>query len=160
EQKAALLREQQAELLKLPKTGMVVVSDLVPDVKNIHPPYKREVASRLADIALAEVYGKKLQDYKSPVYKSHTVKGNQVIVDFDYVNNGLMVKGNRVKELFIAGDDNVYKVADARIEGNKLVVYNATIKNPKSVKFSFSDVAIGNLFSKSGLPVAPFRIEL
>src|SRR5690606_26315203 len=160
EQKAALLREQQAELLKLPKTGMVVVSDLVPDVKNIHPPYKREVASRLADIALAEVYGKKLQDYKSPVYKSHTVKGNQVIVEFDHVNGGLMMKGNDVKELFIAGDDHIYKVAEVKIDGNKLIVSNPTIKNPKSVKFSFSDIAIGNLFSKSGLPVAPFRIKI
>jgi len=160
EQKASLLREQQTALLKLPKTAMVVVSDLVPDIKNIHPPYKKEVANRLANIALAEVYGKKLQDYKSPVYKSHTVKGNEVVVEFDYVSNGLMMQGNTIKELFVAGADNVYKVADARIEGNKLVVYNATIKNPKSVKFSFSDVAIGNLFSKSGLPVAPFRIEL
>src|SRR5690606_34979575 len=116
EQKASLLREQQAALLKLPKTAMVVVSDLVPDVKNIHPPYKKEVANRLANIALTEVYGKKLQDYKSPVYKSHSVKGNEVIVEFDYVSNGLMMQGNTIKELFVAGADNVYKVADARIE--------------------------------------------
>ena len=160
EQKASLLREQQAELLKLPKTAMVVVSDLVPDVKNIHPPYKREVADRLANIALAEVYGKKLEDYKSPVYKSHTVKGNEVIVQFDNVSNGLMVKGDAVKELFLAGDDNVYKAAEAKIDGNKLIISNPTIKKPKAVIFSFSDVAISNLFSKSGLPVAPFRIEL
>ncbi len=160
EQKAALLREQQTELLKLPKTGMVVVSDLVPEVKNIHPPYKREVANRLANIALADVYGEKLQDYRSPVYKSHTVKGNEVIVEFDYVSGGVAVKGNAVRELFIAGEDLVYKVADAKIEGNKLIVSNPTIKNPKSVKFSFSDIAISNLFSKSGLPVAPFRIKI
>lgn len=160
EQKAALLREQQAILLKQPKTGMVVVSDLVPDVKNIHPPYKREVANRLADIALVEVYGKKKQDYKSPVYRSHTVRGNEVIVEFDYVENGLMVKGNTIKELFIAGEDNVYKVADAKIEGNKLIISNATVEKPRSVTFSFSDVAIGNLFNKKGLPVAPFRIEI
>ncbi len=160
EQKAALLREQQAQLLKLSKTGMVVVSDLVPDVKNIHPIYKKEVANRLANIALAEVYDKKFMDYKSPVYKSHTVKGNQVIVEFDNLSNGLMMKGNTVQELFIAGDDHVYKAADAKIDGNKLIVYNSKIKKPKTVRFSFSDIAISNLFSKSGLPVAPFQIEL
>ncbi|GEM_PF-41981 len=158
-QRGALLREQQAELLTLHKTGMVVVSDLTNDVKNIHPIYKREVANRLANIALAEVYGKNLQDYKSPVYKSHTIKGGQVIVEFDHVNNGLMIKGNKVTELFIAGEDGIIKEANAKIEGNKLIVSHPAVKNPKSVLFSFSDTAISNLFSKSGLPVAPFRIE-
>ena len=34
---AALLREQQEAVLALPKTGMVVVGDLVNDITDIHP---------------------------------------------------------------------------------------------------------------------------
>lgn len=159
EQKAALLREQQMNLLDQQKTGMVVVSDLVPDVKNIHPPLKREVADRLANIALAEVYGQALKDYKSPVYKTHKIKGNEVIVEFDYVENGLLIKdGNSVKELYIAGENKIFQQADSRIEGNKLIISSKYIAHPKSVLFSFSDIAVSNLYSKSGLPVAPFRI--
>lgn len=160
EQRAALLREQQVDLLQLPKTGMVVASDLVPDISNIHPPYKRAVANRLADLALAETYGHTLRDYKSPVYKSHTVKGNQIIVEFDYVEGGLMIKGNEIGELSIAGADGVYSPATGKIDGNKLIISSKSVKEPKSVLFSFTDTGIGNLFTKTGLPVAPFRISL
>lgn len=71
EQKGALLREQQVKTLRLPKTGMAVITDLVPDITNIHPAKKKDVAARLAEMALVEVYSKQAVDYKSPIYKSH-----------------------------------------------------------------------------------------
>jgi sialate O-acetylesterase len=47
-----VIREQQVKMLEIPKTGMVVISDHVEDVKDIHPRYKRPVGERLADYAL------------------------------------------------------------------------------------------------------------
>jgi len=161
EQKGALLREQQESLLTLPNTGMVVVSDLVPDVTDIHPSYKREVANRLANIALAEKYNQHMKDYKSPVYRSHTVRDNEIIIEFYNVLDGLIIKdGKSIKELVVAGEDNLYKIVDARVDDNKLIVSTKNIRNPKSLLFSFSDTGISNLFTKTGLPVAPFRISI
>ena len=57
EQKAFLLREQQVKAMDIPNTGMVVISDLVDDVKDIHPLNKQDVGKRLANWALAETYG-------------------------------------------------------------------------------------------------------
>src|SRR5690606_27778406 len=70
---AALLREQQAiTAATLPNTGMVVVSDLVDNINDIHPTQKREVGNRLAAIALNEHYGARNdQDYRSPMYKGY-----------------------------------------------------------------------------------------
>src|SRR5690606_33680436 len=82
---AAMLREQQVKTLRLPKTAMAVITDLVPDITNIHPTKKKDVAVRLSEIALVEVYGKKAVDYKSPIYKSHKVVGNKIIIEFDYL---------------------------------------------------------------------------
>jgi sialate O-acetylesterase len=158
EQKAALLREQQEMHLKLPKTGMVVVSDLVPDVKDIHPPYKREVANRLADIALSDVYGRNLVDKKSPLVKNHEIKNGQVIISFEHASKGLKIKGDSVRELYIAGEDLQYKEAKFTISGNKLTVFHPDIKKPVYVKYNFTDSGIANLFNTNDLPVAPFRV--
>ena len=57
--RAPLIREMQMQTMDVPKTGMVVVSDLVDDVKNIHPRDKQDVGKRLASWALGETYNEK-----------------------------------------------------------------------------------------------------
>lgn len=159
EQKGALLREQQVQTLKLPKTAMAVVTDLVPDVKDIHPTKKREVAERLAQLALVEVYGKQMADYKSPVYKNHQIAGNRIIVEFDYLQGKLEVKGKKITDLFIADESRNFVPADYKIEKNRLVVYSSKVKKPVAVRFGFTDVSMPNLFNSNGLPVSPFRTD-
>ena len=75
---------------RCPKTGMVVISDLVDDVTNIHPAYKKGVGDRLAGWALGEVYGKKDHKYRHATFRSAEFKRNQVIVAFDYAEGGLV----------------------------------------------------------------------
>lgn len=160
EQRGALLREQQMKtLLNVPKTGMVVVTDLVPDVTNIHPTQKKEVARRLSELALIETYGKKSDDYKSPVYKSHLVQGDKIIIEFDYLKSSLKVNGPHIIDLLIADESQKFIPADYKISGNKLLVYNKAVKNPVAVRYGFSDVSMSNLFNSKGLPVSPFRTD-
>jgi sialate O-acetylesterase len=45
------------------------------------------------------------------------------------------------------------------LENDKLVVWNKKVKEPVYVRYAFSNTAIGNLFSKEGLPVVPFRTD-
>ncbi|RZK76035.1 MAG: sialate O-acetylesterase, partial [Pedobacter sp.] len=116
EQKGALLREQQTKTLSLPNTGMVVTTDLVPDITNIHPTKKKDVAARLAEMALVEVYSKKATDYKSPVYKSHKVAGNKIVIDFDYLAGKLQVNGKTITDLYIADKSRNFVPAEFRIE--------------------------------------------
>ncbi|MFD1628251.1 sialate O-acetylesterase [Pseudopedobacter beijingensis] len=159
EQRGALLREQQTQTLSLPKTGMVVVTDLVPDIKDIHPTRKKDVAQRLASIALTEVYHKDAVDYKSPVYKIHKVEGNKIVIDFDYVQGKLQVKGKEITDLFIADDSKNFVPASYKIDKNKLVVFNKDVKKPVAVRFGFTDISIPNLYNDKGLPVSPFRTD-
>jgi sialate O-acetylesterase len=63
------LWEAQVATLKLPHTGMVVTTDLVDDINDIHPRNKKDVGNRLALWALAKVYGKKGIVYSGPLYK-------------------------------------------------------------------------------------------
>ena len=158
---AALLREQQEKTSStLPNSGMVVVSDLVDNVKDIHPVQKRAVADRLAALALQEHYKFPAQkDYRSPTYKSHYVKGNQVEISFDHLDGKLQVKGDQVRELYIAGADQIFHPAKGVLRGDKLIVSAAEVQDPKAVRFSFSEAGMANLFNSKGLPVAPFRTD-
>ena len=155
----ALLRESQTSCLTIPKTGMAVSPDLVDDLKNIHPINKIDVAARLANIALAETYGKSGLAYKSPMYKGMKNEKDKIIISFENADNGLVSKDKTIAEIFIAGADKQFQPAMAKIDGSTLIVWNKSIKNPVAVRFGFSNSAIPNLFSKEGLPVNLFRTD-
>lgn len=153
-----VLREQQTKVLALNNTGMVVTTDITADITNIHPPDKLDVGYRLAGLALAETYRQNISGYKSPTYKSITIENNKAIIDFNDAGKGLMVKGDKVHELYITRKDSIFYIADAKIENNKLIV-SKNVNAPIAVRYEFSNAGIGNLFSAEGLPVAPFRTD-
>ncbi len=155
----ALLREQQARSMGQDHTGMVVISDLVDDTTDIHPKNKHDVGLRLANWALGDWYHRDGAPYRSPLYKSSEVKGDKMLLQFDNEPNGLVVKGDLVKTLTIAGEDKLFYPARAIMEGGRLIVSARAVKKPVAVRYQFSNAGIGNLFSKEGLPVAPFRTD-
>ncbi|MEP7142656.1 MAG: sialate O-acetylesterase [Ferruginibacter sp.] len=156
---SALLREAQVKTLAISNTGMIVIHDLVDNIKDIHPQKKKEVGLRLANYALAEVYGKKDLPYKSPLYKSMAIKKDRVIISFDNADKGLMSKGDTITGFYIAGEDKIFIPASAKIEGNTIVVWSKNVKMPVAVRFGFTNDAMPNLFSKEGLPVGIFRTD-
>jgi sialate O-acetylesterase len=155
----ALLQEAQTKTLSVPKTGMVVTHDLVTDLNDIHPKDKKDVGLRLANYALAEVYGKKDIAYKSPVYKSMNIEKNKIRVHFDNADKGLITKNGSPTDFYIAGEDKIFKPATAKIDGNSVVVWNKEIKNPVAVRFGFTNIAMPNLFNQEGLPANTFRTD-
>ncbi len=155
----ALQRETMTNCLSIPKTGMAVISDLVDDIKNIHPVNKIDVSARLANIALAETYGKSGLNYKFPIYKGMKNEKDKIRIFFDHADNGLMIKDKTITEVYISGEDRKFQPAMAKIDGSTLVVWNKTIKAPVAVRFGFTNTAIPNLFSKEGLPVNLFRTD-
>ncbi|MGC4036549.1 MAG: sialate O-acetylesterase [Chitinophagaceae bacterium] len=155
----SLIREQQAKTLQHSGVGMAVVTDLVDDTTDIHPKNKHEVGYRLAGWALAETYHKQGLNYKSPFYKSIEINKDKAVISFDNVPNGLIAKDKKINALIIAGADKVFYPAEGKIEGNKLIVWSKSVKTPVAVRFSFTNAAVGNIFSKEGLPVCPFRTD-
>lgn len=155
----ALQRETQTRCLSIPKTGMVVISDLVDDIKNIHPVNKIDVSARLANLALVKSYDKSGLNYKFPMYKGMKNEKDKIRIEFKNAENGLMAKDKSITEIYIAGEDRRFQPALAKIDGNTLIVWNKSIKSPVSVRFGFTNTAIPNLFSKEGLPVNLFRTD-
>jgi len=156
---SAILREQQTKAMTYPNVGMVVITDLVDDIKNIHPKDKHDVGYRLADWALSETYHNGNIAYKNPMFKSMSVDKQKAILTFDNAANGFITKGKSITDIYIAGADRIFYPATAKIKNNTLIVSSKQVAHPAAVRFGFSNTAMPNLFSKEGLPVNPFRTD-
>ncbi len=156
----ALVQEQQTKTLSYPKTGMVVITDLVDDIKDIHPKNKKDVAERLANWALGDAYQKSAITYKSPFFKKMEIDKGKATLFFDNAANGFKIKGSgQATEFYVAGADKNFVPAEVKVEKDRIIVYNKQIKEPVAVRFGFNNTAMSNLFNKEGLPVCPFRTD-
>jgi len=154
----AELREAQLMTLALPNTGMAVIID-IGEADDIHPKNKQDVGKRLALWALAKTYGKDLV-YSGPVYKSMKVEGNKIILDFEHVGGGLAAGGGEpLKGFAIAGADRKFVWADAKIDGNTIVISSDGVSEPVAVRYGWANNPICNLTNKEGLPATPFRTD-
>jgi sialate O-acetylesterase len=155
----ALLREAQVKTLGLHRTGMVVTTDLADDTTDIHPKDKEGVGLRLASVALTKTYGISVAGAISPMYRSMSTNGNQVTVAIENIGTGLKLEGKNATGFFISGPDQVFHPAQARITGTYIVVWSKDVPQPVAVRYAFSNTAIGNVFSREGLPLSPFRTD-
>ena len=152
------VREAQATVLAIPNTGMAVTID-IGDPVNIHPKNKQDVADRLARIALAKTYGRKIE-YSGPIYDSMTTEGNAIRIHFTHSGGGLVAKAGDLKTFTIAGKDGRFVPATARIDRDTLVVSSTEIPEPASVRYAWDNYPEGaNLYNAEGLPAAPFRTD-
>jgi len=156
----ALVQEAQTKLLSHPKTGVIVITDLVDNVKDIHPTNKHDVGLRLANWALAETYGVASIAHKSPQLQSMEVVKGKAALTFSNAPNGLIAKDKVIGGFYVSGEKEQWFPAEAKIEGNKIMVWSKSVKVPTQVRFGFGNTIIGNVFSKEGLPVIPFRTDI
>jgi sialate O-acetylesterase len=156
----AALRESQLKSLSVPNTGMAVAIDLG-EWNDIHPDNKKDVGERLALIAEKLSYGEKDIVYSGPVYQSAEINGNKITISFTNTGSGLIPKdGEELSQFAIAGADKKFVWAKAKIEGDKVIVWNDAVASPLYVRYAWADNPDGaNLFNKEGLPASPFRTD-
>lgn len=152
----AALRQAQAEALKLPRTGMASAVD-AGNPYDIHPSDKFRVADRLARLALARDYGRKIP-CQGPAVKSARRRGGEVtlLFDKDVIPCTCAVTG------FILGDaEGGWAVANARQTGPRtIVVSSRKISEPTALRYNWADYPSGNLYGEAQLPVNPFSLPL
>ena len=155
----ARLREAQQDALELPGTGLAVILD-AGDAIDIHPKDKKTVGHRLAQWALATVYGRALVP-GGPLYCAHRIEGYRMRILFDQAGDGLALRdGDTVRTLVIAGPDGVFQPAKSAIEDGSLLVWHPDITAPKAVRYAWADNPEGaNLINKDGFPAGPFRTD-
>jgi len=154
----AELREAQAMTAAQPHNGLALAID-VGDAADIHPKDKQTVGGRLALTAEAAVYGRHLE-YSGPWYDSMKADGDQVVLTFNHAEGGLEARGGEaLKGFAIAGDDRKWHWADAKIEGDTVVVRSDQVSHPLAVRYAWANNPVCNLYNRAGLPAVPFRTD-
>jgi len=174
------VREQQADILSLPNTGLAVSID-IGDSANVHPKNKEAQSDRLSRIALANVYGKKME-FSGPLYAGMKVEGNAIRISFTHAQgltthypDGLYAhvssppnppstaevpatNDGPLKWFQVAGADGKYVDAQATIDGSTVVVRSPDVPAPTEVRYAWDNYPYGaNLYNSAGLAAAPFR---
>jgi sialate O-acetylesterase len=206
-----MVREQQAKILSLPNTGLAITVD-TGEATNVHPRNKEPLGHRLAVIALANVYGKKVE-FSGPAYASMKIEGNSIRVKFTHAaglkaaptpnelaglspdkpgapailaapapgappagsrrtpaapvlvtsstpDPAVLADAGHLHWFQIAGADGKFVDADAKIEGDSVVVSSAQVSAPVAVRYAWDNYPDGaNLYNGDGLPAAPFRTD-
>ena len=176
----AELREAQALTLAVPHTGQAVLIDLG-EAGDVHARNKADVGARLAALALGQTYGFSVP-FSGPVYESMKIENGQIRLSFEKTADGLVANPlpsiyvvssltgkkapllrNSPKSKFegfaICGVDRKWVWADARIEGNKVVVWSAQVDAPVAVRYGWADNPTCNLYNTAGFPASPFRTD-
>jgi sialate O-acetylesterase len=147
------VREGQAAILSLPNTGMAVTID-IGDPKDVHPHNKEPLGGRLMRMALANVYHRNIE-YSGPVYGSMAVEGMTIRVKFSHLGGGLVAKGGPLKWFQISGADRQFVDAEAKIDGDSVVVSRPDVTMPEAVRYAWVNYPDGcNLYNAAGEKVS------
>jgi sialate O-acetylesterase len=176
----AELREAQSFALALPATAEAVLIDQG-DENELHPRNKKPAGDRLAAIALAEAYGRDVP-HQGPVFQKMTKEGAAIRICFGHGSGDLvahplparyqrrstspdtvpLVRNSPQSQLegfAICGANHQWKWADAKIDGNTVVVSSSAVPDPIAVRYAWASTPTCNLFNAAGFPAAPFRTD-
>jgi len=149
--------EAQRQALTVPNTGMAVTVD-VGNLHDIHPRNKQTVGHRLTLWARARTYGEQELPHSGPLYQSMEIRGSEVHLTFDHTDGGLTTRDNRPLIWFeVAGSDNIFYLAKARIENDQVIVSSEQVGSPMEVRYGWHQEAEPNLMNAAGLPASPFH---
>lgn len=151
-------RESQAiAAATVPNSCLAVTID-TGDPDSLHPKDKQPVGDRLAFCALAKYYGQPVA-YSGPSLQSVKRQRHSIRLRFAHTDGGLVVKGEKLEEFSIAGEDHKWYWANARIKGDTVLVSSPSVPHPKEVRYAWQSNPAATLFNGEGLPAAPFRTD-
>lgn len=139
-------------------SGLAVAID-VGDARDVHSKDKEEVGERLALVALARHYGKNIP-YSGPRFASVEKRSGTLELSFTHTDGGLAVKGGKVEEFSVCGEDRKWHWADAKIVGESVVVSSSEVPNPVAARYAWQANPKATLFNGAGLPAVPFQTDL
>ncbi|MDX1364782.1 MAG: sialate O-acetylesterase [Arenibacter latericius] len=149
-----VFRDSQRRLLSIPNTGMAVSLD-VGHPTDVHPKEKWVLGKRLSNIALAKNYGFNIP-HSGPLLDYVNVNNSVLEIHFSHADGLRTNDGKAVRDIEIAGADQVFVKAESQINNNVLEVWNKSVEKPRYVRYGYSSYTDGNLINKHGLPASTF----
>lgn len=158
----AVSRNMMFEIVsETPNTGVVVSIDTGDSVL-LHPRNKKPIGYRHAFNVLHDVYKKNIVAH-GPYFKNQKIEKNTIILSFNGIGSGLLKEKNKELNAFaIAGIDQKWEWAEAKIVDSTIVVTSSKVSKPVAVRYAWSmNPSERNLlYNNEGLPASPFRTDI
>jgi sialate O-acetylesterase len=157
---ADLREAQRRAVLNDARAALAVTID-VGDARELHPPDKQSVGTRLARAARHLIYGESITA-SGPVPRQATRDGGHVVVSFEAVEGALAAYSSNRPIAFelCSAEQRSCRFVDATLQSDRVELDARALKNPTRVRFCWGDAPICNLSDRSGLPVGPFEIAI
>ncbi len=152
------VRDAQRRVLKMPKTGMVMTSD-IGDIEDIHPRNKKDVGLRFANLALKEIYGKKTAAY-FPLFERVEKKKDNLRIYFANAEGLRIDKENPASQFEVAGEDGEFQTVEMKVNKDCVELNIKKIENPTQIRYSWRNTGTSNIFNEAGLPASSFLEEI
>ena len=85
---------------------------------------------------------------------------SKIKIKFTNVGSGLINLFDRGNEFEIAGPENVFFKPKVEVFKDHILVYSDFIKDPKMVRYAWSDTPLATWFNSDSLPSSSFRVSL
>ncbi len=164
------VREAQLLSLTVPKTAVVVTSD-IGDPKDVHPDNKIHVGARVALAGRRLGYGEKIVA-SGPLYTGFAVEGSALRIRFTETGGGLAIgrapwvaKGmpalpeDKLIGFYLAGADKKWVEATAKIDGATVLLTSPEVPAPIAARYAWAAYPRANLANLESLPASPFRTD-
>ncbi|WP_029033810.1 sialate O-acetylesterase [Salinimicrobium terrae] len=152
------VRDAQRRVLKMPKTGMVMTSD-IGDLDDIHPRNKKGVGLRFANLALHEIYEKETAAY-FPLFERVEKKGSKLQIYFSHADELELNSQDKKSQFEVAGTDGRFEPVKMKLKNNFIELDVKNIQDPKAVRYSWGNTSVSNIFNDAGLPASSFTEEI
>jgi len=153
------VREAQRQTTETTQNTAMAVTIDVGHPTDIHPKQKQPVGQRLALAARALAYGENDLEYSGPTYDTIALEGDKLRLTFKHLGGGLVAKDGPLKGFQVAAADFKYYPAEARIDGDTIVLSSPDVKVPVRARYGWTNVPDINLWNKAGLPASPFETD-
>jgi sialate O-acetylesterase len=143
---------------KIPNSGMAISMDYG-DASNVHPIKKKEVADRLALLALRYTYGKPVTANGPSALKA-IQKGDNILVSFAFAKQLATADKKELIGFELVTNKGNHIQSKATIIKNQVVITIPKGEKITTVLYAWKPFTTANLINEAGLPCSTFKLEL
>ncbi|WP_121365978.1 GDSL-type esterase/lipase family protein [Flavobacterium limicola] len=143
---------------KIPNSGMAISMDYG-DALNVHPINKKEVADRLALLALCYTYGKDVIANGPSAVKA-IQKDDNILVSFALAKQLTTADKKELIGFELVNDKGNRFQSKAEIVKNQVIITIPKGEKIKTVLYAWKPFTTANLVNEAGLPCSTFKLEI